>query len=97
MVHSVTKAAITPTAARGRARAAPTTPTVRGKTIKVLPDLSRIEMRLTLPCLMSSLTFLIKSLPVTLMVSAVGFFVFVFVVIINGNTNNYFRGKTWAV
>ena len=44
MVHSVTKAAMAPTAARAGTITAPTTPIVSGNTINVFPSLVTIEI-----------------------------------------------------
>jgi len=73
-VHSVTKAAIAPIAARAGATTAPITPRVNGTCIISLPFLSLIIILLIFPAFISSLTFSKSFVPSTLKVSSLNFF-----------------------
>ena len=65
IVHSVTRAAIAPTAASGGARAAPTTPTVSGNSAIVRPSCLMITRR-TFPSRMRLLNVSSSSVPLAL-------------------------------
>lgn len=72
MVQLVASAAIAPTATSGSANAAPTTPTVTGNWMISLPWSLAIIIVRALPAAMISLTFRIRSSPVTLNSSRCG-------------------------
>lgn len=63
MVQLATKAAMAPTAAHTGMRATPTTPTVRGISIRVLPSEFLMMIRRALPSLTSSLTLVTSFSP----------------------------------
>lgn len=79
MEHSVTKAAIAPTTAKGGAMIAPASPKVKGSSKRVLPFLSFMVIFLALPFWIIALTLATRLAPLTLTV--VAFFVVFFIII----------------